>query len=347
MRDVLGTIQADQDAIIRAGSRGASWSTVARARARPSSPCTAPRTCCTPTRAWVTTAAACCSSARTSPTWRTSPTCCPSLGEEGVQTCTLRDLVPEGAAAAVEPDPEVARLKSTAEMVTAIEPAVRLYEEPPTAAIEVETPWSDIRLTADDWAEAFGAPDPGTPHNEARDQVWDELVTILVDKHDDDEVSPTCSAARCSRTRTADTFDKAWPVIEPTDLVGDLWTVPAYLRRCAPWLSARRGPEAAARRSAGLDRLRPAAAGRRPAAARRPRGVAAPAPTATPPWRPSASRWTRSSTTCPTDDAGRSDVDAADAGHQYVWSTRCALPAPTRTCSPVRSRTSLWTRPRS
>ena len=58
----------------------------------------------------------------------------PSLGEEGVQTCTLRDLVTEGAAAAVETDPDVARLKSSAEMVTAIEPAVRLYEEPPLRA---------------------------------------------------------------------------------------------------------------------------------------------------------------------------------------------------------------------
>jgi hypothetical protein len=26
-------------------------------------------------------------------------------------------------------------------------------------------------------------------------------------------------------------------MIEPTDLVGDLWDVPAYLRRCAPWLT--------------------------------------------------------------------------------------------------------------
>jgi superfamily I DNA/RNA helicase len=31
-------------------------------------------------------------------------------------------------------------------------------------------------------------------------------------------------------------FGRAWPLIEPTDLVGDLWSVPAYLRRCAPWL---------------------------------------------------------------------------------------------------------------
>jgi superfamily I DNA/RNA helicase len=33
------------------------------------------------------------------------------------------------------------------------------------------------------------------------------------------------------------TFNRAWPLIEATDLVGDLWSVPAYLRKCAPWLS--------------------------------------------------------------------------------------------------------------
>ena len=63
----------------------------------------------------------------------------PSLGEEGVQTCTLRDLVAEGAAAAVEADPEVARLKSSVELVRAIEPAVRFYERPPKEGMEVET----------------------------------------------------------------------------------------------------------------------------------------------------------------------------------------------------------------
>jgi superfamily I DNA/RNA helicase len=34
------------------------------------------------------------------------------------------------------------------------------------------------------------------------------------------------------------TFNRAWPLLEPTDLVGDLWSVPAYLRKCAPWLGA-------------------------------------------------------------------------------------------------------------
>jgi DNA helicase IV len=161
----------------------------------------------------------------------------PSLGEEGVQTCTLRDLVPEGSTAAVESDPEVARLKSSAEMVTAIEPAVRLYEEPPSEGMEVETPWADFWVSPADWVEAFESPDPGTPHNEARDQVWEELLTILVDKADDEEI-PIEQLRRALRQNAdlTNALTKAWPLLEPTDLVGDLWDVPAYLRMCAPWL---------------------------------------------------------------------------------------------------------------
>jgi DNA helicase IV len=162
----------------------------------------------------------------------------PSLGEEGVQTCTLRDLVPEGAAAAIETDPSVALLKSSADMVKAIEPAVRLYEEPPTTGMTVETHWSDTWLSAADWAEAFEAPDSGTPHNEARDQVWEELLTILMDKHDDDVSADLLRRSLLQNRELRTTFNRAWPLLEAADLVGDLWSVPAYLRMCAPWLSA-------------------------------------------------------------------------------------------------------------
>jgi hypothetical protein len=164
----------------------------------------------------------------------------PSLGEEGVRTCTLRDLVPEGPVAALETDPEVARLKSSAAMVAAIEPAVRMYEEPPTVGLDVETPYGDLRLSARDWAEAFGAPDPGTPHNEARDRIWEEILTILVDQHDDEDVPPELLRRALLQNRElASTFDRAWPLLDPTEVVEDLWSVPAYLRMCAPWL----GPE--------------------------------------------------------------------------------------------------------
>jgi hypothetical protein len=239
MRDVLSTIQADQDAIIRAGSRGAlvvdggpgtGKTVVALHRAAYllySDPHLGHHRggvlFVGPHQPYLTYVA----------------DVLPSLGEEGVQICTLRNLVPEGSAAAFEADPAVARLKASADLVAAIEPAVRFYEEPPTRGTAVETPWSEVWLGADDWAEAFEAPDPGTPHNEARDQVWDRLVAIVADKHDDEEVP--ADGLRTALLQNRDllaTFNRAWPLLEATDLVGDLWSVPAYLRKCAPWLGA-------------------------------------------------------------------------------------------------------------
>jgi DNA helicase IV len=236
MRDVLGTIAADQDAIIRAGSRGAlvvdggpgtGKTVVALHRAayllysdprlghhRGGVLFIGPHQ---PYLAYVSDVL-------------------PSLGEEGVQTCTLRDLVPEGAAAALEADPDVARLKSSADLVKAIEAAVRFYEKPPAKGMTVETHWSDIWLSADDWAEAFEAAEPGTPHNEAHGQIWEELLTILVDKRDGDVPADLLRKSLLQNRELRLAFHRAWPLIEAPDLVADLWSVPAYLRKCAPWL---------------------------------------------------------------------------------------------------------------
>jgi len=161
----------------------------------------------------------------------------PSLGEEGVQTCTLRDLVAEGTSASVEADPNVALLKSSADMVQAIEAAVRFYEKPPTKPMTVETPWTDIDLSSSDWAEAFAAAEPGTAHNEAREQIWEELLGILLDKLDDDVPTQLVRKSLLQNKELSTALNRAWPLIEAADLVGDLWTVPAYLRLCAPWLS--------------------------------------------------------------------------------------------------------------
>lgn len=132
----------------------------------------------------------------------------------------------------------MARLKASADLVKAVEPAVRFYEEPPTAGVRVQTHWSDIWLSAADWASAFGAADPGTPHNEARDQIWEELLTILVDKHDGDAPEEQLRASLRRNRELFALFDRAWPLVEAADLVGDLWSVPAYLRKCAPWLTS-------------------------------------------------------------------------------------------------------------
>lgn len=263
MQDVLGTIQADQDAIIRAGSDdalivdggpGTGKTVVALHRTayllysdprlghnRGGVLFVGPHQ---PYLAYVSDVL-------------------PSLGEEGVQTCTLADLVPEGRGTQVESDPQVARLKASVEMVRAIEPAVGMYEEPPTSGMTVETPWADVWLSPADWREAFESVEHGTAHNEARDQVWEVLLAILTDKlkdalddedpaswHDEDSdefdaysrsTSPsTVPALRRSLTQNSElvrTFGRAWPLLEPAELVADLWSVPAYLRMCAPWLA--------------------------------------------------------------------------------------------------------------
>ena len=76
----------------------------------------------------------------------------------------------------------MARLKADARLVAAVEPAVRLYEEPPTEGMEVTTPWGDVWVGTADWSDAFDAPAPGAAHNESRDVVWEALLDILVDK---------------------------------------------------------------------------------------------------------------------------------------------------------------------
>ncbi|MFB8002964.1 RNA polymerase recycling motor ATPase HelR [Nocardia sp. NPDC056000] len=238
MRDVLGTIQADQDAIIRAGSRGAlvvdggpgTGKTVVALHRSAYLLYADPRLqhrrggvlFVGPSRPYLSYVA----------------DILPNLGEEGVQSCTLRDLVTEGATAAAESNPEVARLKSSANLVRAIETAVEFYEQPPKKGMTVSTDWADVWLSTDDWAEAFEAPEPGTPHNEAHEQIWDVLCAILKDKHDDDIPAGALreSLWRNRELRTA--LNNSWTIIEAADLVGDLWSVPAYLRKCAPWLTA-------------------------------------------------------------------------------------------------------------
>jgi len=238
MRDVLATIQADQDAIIRASSRGP--------LVVDGGPGTGKTVVALHRAAYLLYSDPHLGEGRGGvlfvgphrPYLAYIADVLPSLGEEGVQTCTLQDLVSEGAAVAVETDPEVALLKSSAAMVEAIEPAVQLYEEPPTEGLLVETDVADLWVSAADWAEAFEAQDPGTPHNEALEQIREALLTILVDKLDDDELSPDLLRRALRRSpELTSAVNRAWTLIEAADLVGDLWSVPAYLRRCAPWLT--------------------------------------------------------------------------------------------------------------
>jgi len=246
MRDVLGTIQADQDAIIRAGSRGA--------LVVDGGPGTGKTVVALHRAAYLLYSDARIAAIGAGGVLFVGPSSAylayvgdvlPSLGEESVQICTMRDLVAEGATAAEEIDPTVASLKAALDPVALLDAAVRSYEQPPRETLLVETPWADLELTAVDWAEAFAAVDASMPHNESRETVWEALLEVLTDQladrldlgWDAEELPPQLvRRALVQSDGLAGTFARTWPLLDPVGVVADLWSVPDYLHRSAPEL---------------------------------------------------------------------------------------------------------------
>jgi hypothetical protein len=272
MRDVLATIQADQDAIIRAGSRGA--------LVVDGGPGTGKTVVALHRTAYLLYSDPRLGEGRGGvlfvgphPAYLAYVSdVLPSLGEEGVQTCTLRDLVAEGAAAVAESDPDVAARKASLDVVGLVERAVSRHEVPPAAGSTVETPWADVRVSGAEWAEAFAAAEPGTAHNEAREQVWDALLDILVDKltggGDDEAREDEFDAYGLDREddrgrlrrqlavspELERDFDRAWPLLDAPGMVAEILEQPpggAWTTSDLPFLDVARqrlGDPAQARR---------------------------------------------------------------------------------------------------
>ena len=237
MRDVLSTIQADQDAVIRADSRGA--------LVVDGGPGTGKTVVALHRTAYLLYADPRLDHRRGGvlfvgphePYLAYVSDVLPSLGEEGVLTATVRDLVPEGATAGPETDAATARLKETVDVARIVERAVRYHEVPPATPLLVETPWTEVVVAPDDWAEAFESADPSLAHNDARDEVWEALLEILVDRLTGvASESAVRRALRADETLTS-AFARAWPVLDAAGVVADLWSVPRYLALCAPWLT--------------------------------------------------------------------------------------------------------------
>ncbi|MGN6127825.1 MAG: HelD family protein, partial [Humibacter sp.] len=216
MRDVLSTIESDQDAIIRAGSRGAlvvdggpgTGKTVVALYRAAYLLYSEPR---------ITQGGGGVLFVGPNPAYLSYvDDVLPSLGEESVQICTLRGLMPEGETAVAERDQEVARAKASGRLLAAVTAAVDYYEQPPTTELTIETEWGDLELTATEWAEAFGASDGSLTHNEARDQVWEALLETLIDQLDDEDAPPHAIRRELARNEElSGAFAKAWPLLDP------------------------------------------------------------------------------------------------------------------------------------
>lgn len=239
MRDVLATIQADQDAIVRAPSPGTlvvdggpgTGKTVVALHRAAHLLYAEPR---------LTNGAGGMLLVGPNPQYLGYvEDVLPSLGEDTVRLCTLRDLTPEGADAIPEADPRVAEIKQRLDPGQVIAAAISALTRPPTHALRLETPWADLWVSREDWADLFAAADPASPHNEARDEVWEEVLEMLVDQVRDAEV-PESSIRRWLRQddELTATFRRAWPLLAPEAVVAALWASRTLLAQCAPDLTA-------------------------------------------------------------------------------------------------------------
>ncbi len=161
----------------------------------------------------------------------------PSLGETGVSLSTVAGLVPEVRVRGVD-DPAVATLKGDERMVKVLARAVRTRQRPLHSDVEIPFGAAVLRLRAQTTEDivALARRRPGT-HNARRRLVESQLLRALSDDYrarlnrsglasSEDEISegaPTPEeqndlARRLRRTpEVAEALDRMWPRLSPTN----------------------------------------------------------------------------------------------------------------------------------
>lgn len=169
----------------------------------------------------------------------------PSLGENGVVTTTLADLYPGLVARGEEPD-EVAEIKGRAAMAQVVARAVRARERVPAEPVEIRVDGRAVVVRPDDVAAAIArARRQHRPHNLARASFVRDMLGRLADQYLEqlafgvgaDDRAEVIEELRTTRgVRVA--LNLAWLPLTPEGLIGDLWAKPHRLAEAAPELSA-------------------------------------------------------------------------------------------------------------
>jgi DNA helicase IV len=169
----------------------------------------------------------------------------PSLGETDVVLSSMAELFP-GVKAAPDDDAEAAVIKGDPKMEHVLRRAVRDLQRVPPADLEITadgvrmTLPRDVCLRARDRARALRK-----PHNVARKLFVTELLGALaraeaaaLDRPFDPDDLPYARARLWDEPPVRAAFDALWPFLTPQRLVAGLLAEEAALRRAAPDLSA-------------------------------------------------------------------------------------------------------------
>jgi DNA helicase IV len=169
----------------------------------------------------------------------------PSLGETNVVFMTTGDLMP-GLNVTAEDEPEIARLKGSREILGVLAAAVAEHQRLPQEPIEIGLKDVTMRINAEiaEWAieEARAS---GLPHNEAR-AVFSEIVTYVLTERaialvgrgwltrKDGEAWENMRADMIAELANNDEFtaalDELWPILTPETLLAELYASRDRLR---------------------------------------------------------------------------------------------------------------------
>jgi len=168
----------------------------------------------------------------------------PSLGETGVLATTIADLVPGVRARGTEPE-EVAEIKGRAVWVRIIERAVRARQRVPAEPQEIRVDGRTVVVTPEDVRAAIArARRSHRPHNQARVTFVREMLARLAAQYSEqlpvplppDERGEIMEDLRTTReVRVA--LNLAWMPLTPQGLLEDLYAKPHRLAEAAPELS--------------------------------------------------------------------------------------------------------------
>lgn len=165
----------------------------------------------------------------------------PSLGETGVLLSTVGELYPGVRATAAE-DREAAEIKGRPEMVKVLTAAVRDRQQVPKKFVEMTFDREPLRVDRGTVSQArTRARRSRKPHNQARrifqrelfaaltEQVANRLGRDLLDGRDLDDITAELRAD----DEVRQTVDALWPELSPQDLLDDLLSSPQRLTTAA------------------------------------------------------------------------------------------------------------------
>jgi DNA helicase IV len=169
----------------------------------------------------------------------------PSLGESSVVFMTVGDLLP-GLHVTADDDPVAARLKGSLKILDVLAAAIADRQRRPVEPILIELADATMRIDADtaEWAiqEARGS---GLPHNQAR-AVFTEIITWVLteraiarigrgwltrdDKAAWEQLRSELLDELADDDKFTATIEDLWPILTPEALLGQLYTSHERLR---------------------------------------------------------------------------------------------------------------------